>query len=127
MSAPRPPNGPPASPWAERFPSFLPDGSARNSSFLTWNSSRHSGVAPEIPRIDDPVHYLDISSVHPYPTAPSDEDLDKLFRTEQFQRRTWEAATLNRWVQFSPQFGVMSGGHLLSDVGEYAKACADIS
>lgn len=122
----------PASPWAERFPTFLYNDTARNGSFLTWDGSRHSGVAPEIPRIDDPIHYLDVSNLHLYSIAPSDEDLDKLFRTEEFQRRrlygmrTWESAALNRWVQFSPQFGVMSGGHLLSDVGEYAKSCADI-
>lgn len=130
MSVPKPPNGPTASPWAERFSSF--GDTAQNGSFLTWGDSSHSGVAPEIPRIDDPIHYLDVTGVHPYLITPSDEDLDKLFRTEEFQRRrlfgmrTWESATLNSSVQFSPQFGIMSGGHLLSDVGEYARTCADI-
>lgn len=48
-------------------------------------------------------------------------DFDRLFYSETDQNnlfggvKMWEAASLNRWVLFSRQVGVVSGGHLRAD------------
>ncbi|KAI3325659.1 hypothetical protein HD806DRAFT_552910 [Xylariaceae sp. AK1471] len=125
MPTSRSPSNHPLSPWAERF--STPGGLG-----FKWDSVKHSGYAPEFPRINDPLRYLDIPNTRPDPIPPNGEDLDKLFHTEAFQTkqlrglRTWQAVTLNRWVRFSPQIGFMSGGHLSSDAGEHAEIFARI-
>ncbi|RYC58230.1 hypothetical protein CHU98_g7983 [Xylaria longipes] len=120
---------PPLSPWAERFPPEQPN--YKLSDFV-WDYSRHSGLAPELPRFNDPIHYADMTGKLPIRVAPSDEEIDKLFRSEGWQLgshagvRTWEAAILNRWIRFSPRLGHISSGHSLGDTGEHAKALQDI-
>ncbi|KAI0183046.1 hypothetical protein EV127DRAFT_448182 [Xylaria flabelliformis] len=115
----------PLSPWAARFSSGL---HIKNFPDSIWDNSSHSGLAPELPRFDDPIHYADMTGKLPIRDPPtSHEELDKLFRSEGYQIvalkgiRTWEAAILNRWVRFSAKTGNISAGHLLSDAGEYAK------
>ncbi|KAI0550995.1 hypothetical protein F4679DRAFT_189897 [Xylaria curta] len=138
MSAPTSPTQPtqstlpthPLSPWAERFSSGL---IIKNFPDSIWDNSSHSGLAPELPRFDDPIHYADMTGKLPIRDPPtSNEELDKLFRSEGYQKgalrgiRTWEAAILNRWVRFSAKTGNVSAGHLLGDAGEYAKVLQDI-
>ncbi|KAI1305100.1 hypothetical protein F5Y03DRAFT_406644 [Xylaria venustula] len=119
------PGSPPHSPWTERWPK-------REDPTFGWNNTAHTGLAPELPRVDDAIRYLDTSFagdlIGPQAT-PSNRELDILFRTESFQTEnlfgmlTWQAITLNRWVNFSPdQIGPMSGGHLPSDVGDSLEA-----
>ncbi|KAI1429089.1 hypothetical protein F5Y12DRAFT_710642 [Xylaria sp. FL1777] len=117
------------SPWTARWES-------RDNPVFIWENTIHTGLAPEFPRIDDPVQYLDtysltnlLISLQP---RPSNEELDILFRTESYQSEkllgmlTWQATSLHRWVNFSPgQIGPMSGGHLPGDVGEVAEALAN--
>jgi hypothetical protein len=48
-------------------------------------------------------------------------DFDRLFYCEQLQTqrlygpKIWEVASLNRWIWFSSQIGLVSGGHLRRD------------
>ncbi|KAI0867286.1 hypothetical protein GGS24DRAFT_516283 [Hypoxylon argillaceum] len=127
MAASGRPYAPPFSPWGKRFDTSM-DNPPREGPYFTWDNLRHSAYAPEVPRINDPMYYLDLPNENQPQAIPSNEELDKLFRTESIQKAmysgmvTWEAITLNRWVQFSPQIGLMSGGHLQSDAGESAKA-----
>lgn len=137
---PRPPPGLPGtgpdgrspgySPWTSRF-------AAQHKPHFTWDNTIHSGFAPEIPRVDDPVHSLDTSFMADpfYGTRfkLDHEDLDILFRTESFQAdrllgmRTWQAPALHRWVKFgSDRFGPMSGGHLPTDIGADADRVAQV-
>ncbi|KAI1744894.1 hypothetical protein F4680DRAFT_403630 [Xylaria scruposa] len=120
----------PLSPWAERFSSGLV---VKNFTDSIWDKSLHSGLAPELPRFNDPIYYADMTGKLPIRDPPtSNEELDKLFRSEGYQTgalrgiRTWEAAILNRWVRFSAKTGNISAGHLLSDAGEYDKVLQDI-
>ncbi|KAI8955205.1 hypothetical protein F4801DRAFT_574791 [Xylaria longipes] len=98
----------PSSPWAERFPIDL-------VSFISQNTN-HSTLAP-FPRIDDPRYY---DQVPPFPQEDiptKNEDIDKLLWCETIQaefmhgRETWQTAVLNRYLQFSPATGFVSGGH----------------
>ncbi|KAI0506387.1 hypothetical protein F5B22DRAFT_650777 [Xylaria bambusicola] len=118
------------SPWTARW-------DAQKGPRFTWKNTIHTGLAPEVPRIDDPVHYLDTGFTadpsYASKPLPNSEDLDILFRTENYQisklfgLRTWQAAGLFRWVNFDPdRFGPMSGGHLPSDVGANADAIAQV-
>lgn len=128
MAASAPPTHP-FSPWAKRFSSVLP---SENHSDFIWDDALHSGLAPELPRFDDPIYYADMTGKLPVLIPPSDEELDKMFRSESYQMgahrgvRTWEAAILNRWIRFSPRLGHMSAGHLLDDAEENAKIFQDI-
>ncbi|KAI0964971.1 hypothetical protein F4678DRAFT_486021 [Xylaria arbuscula] len=119
------PDSPPHSPWTTRWPK-------REDPPFRWDNTIHTGLAPELPRIDNPIQSLDTPfAATPFrrQAAPSNRELDILFRTESFQSEqllgmlTWQAVTLNRWVNFSPdQVGPMSGGHLPSDVGDTLEA-----
>ncbi|KAI0468218.1 hypothetical protein F4859DRAFT_491922 [Xylaria cf. heliscus] len=122
-------SAPPLSPWANRFSSGV---EIRKEPDFIWDNALHSGLAPEIPRFDDPIHYADMTGKLPTRAPPSDEEIDRLFRTETYQEqlnqgiKTWEAAILNRWVRFSPRLGHISAGHMLGDAGDYAKTLQDI-
>ncbi|KAI0196996.1 hypothetical protein F4808DRAFT_439138 [Astrocystis sublimbata] len=117
----------PLSPWAKRFSSE----STGSSSRVTWDKSLHSQLAPELPRFDDPMYYADMHGKIPVRIPPSDEEVDRMFRTEALQLlthlgiTTWEAAILNRWVRYSSRLGHMSAGHLTGDKGKSAKYLND--
>ncbi|KAI0533867.1 hypothetical protein GGR58DRAFT_521066 [Xylaria digitata] len=122
------PDNTPESPWAVRLEK---PGETRN--VFIWDNLRHSGYAPEAPRVNDPIRYLDTSDMvhqNEAPDVPNDKDLDKLFRIECYQAhklrgmKTWEAISLHRWVNFGPEFGSFSGGHLPNDTGDTARAMA---
>ncbi|KAF2966108.1 hypothetical protein GQX73_g7465 [Xylaria multiplex] len=126
MNFAEPPDNTPESPWAVRL-----EKRGETRDVFIWDNLRHSGYAPEVPRINNPLRYLDTSGLiqHNVPLGVlSDKDLDKLFRVECYQAhklrgmKTWEAITLHRWVNFGPEFGSFSGGHLPSDTGDTARA-----
>ncbi|KAI1422317.1 ceramidase-domain-containing protein [Xylaria sp. FL1777] len=102
----------PSSPWADRFP-------APRCIFISENTN-HSFLAPEFPRIDDPKYYdrEPLSSDKP---PQNNADIDKIMFTEKIQRKelfnlqTWQAASLNRSIRFSPSTGFISGGHRPAD------------
>ncbi|KAJ2985820.1 hypothetical protein NUW58_g5331 [Xylaria curta] len=108
----------PNSPWANRF--------RVNYNTFVSQDENHSLLVP-FPRIDDPKYY----DQEPGPVGNllplSNANKDKLFSSEVLQneefhgKKTWQVATLNRWVWFSPETGFLSGGHQLAD-----KKVADI-
>ncbi|GAW13475.1 hypothetical protein ANO14919_028610 [Xylariales sp. No.14919] len=121
-----PPEDLPDSPWAARF---TRQQNSRN--VFAWDNLQHSGYAPEGPRVNDPIRYLDTTGfpgLGENPVTPNNEEMDKIFRTESYQNhklrglRTWEANTLNRWVNFGPEFGSFSGGHVTRDDPNLAQA-----
>lgn len=104
--------GLPSTPWATRFPH-------RSLTYVSSGQNR-SVLAPEYPRMDDPVHYdeaLPDPTDNP-PIVPLDHrDEDRLFWSEKKQRRqlkgiqTWQAAALNRRLRFTSESGYLSSGH----------------
>ncbi|KAJ3578626.1 hypothetical protein NPX13_g1941 [Xylaria arbuscula] len=127
---PRPPASPAYSPWTARW-------NTQDNSLFKWDDLIHTGLAPEIPRIDDPIHTLDTSFTaspdYGQPFELENEDLDLLFRTETWQQEcmvgmlSWQAPALHRWVSFdSGQFGPMSGGHLPADTGSAVEMVAKV-
>ncbi|KAI0099717.1 hypothetical protein GGR51DRAFT_576160 [Nemania sp. FL0031] len=123
----RPKDAPPGSPWLNRFEGFH-EGFSRPGYFFEWDGVQHSGFAPELPKVADPKYYLEPPNRLPNSGVPSDEELDRMFRTEEHQAATLRGMTtyqinsMNRWVQFTPELPPMSGGHLQSDSTPAAQA-----
>ncbi|KAJ8132333.1 hypothetical protein O1611_g1289 [Lasiodiplodia mahajangana] len=115
------PNIAPGSPWINRFPGLRKNNSSRPGFFFEWDGKQHSAVRPELPMVADSKYYLEQPDLSQYSGTPSDEELDRMFRTEDYQRSifkgmtTWELTSLNRWVHFSPDLPPMSGGHMAKD------------
>ncbi|KAI0967264.1 hypothetical protein F4678DRAFT_483140 [Xylaria arbuscula] len=99
-------HGLPASPWALRFP-------ASELGFVSGNTN-HSVLAP-VPKVSDPIYYDQDIRLAPIPRTGA--EIDKALFSEGlqlnnlYQVSTWEATTLSRYVQFSPNSGLLSGGH----------------
>ncbi|KAI1263753.1 hypothetical protein F5Y18DRAFT_437793 [Xylariaceae sp. FL1019] len=117
----------PLSPWASRFPEVIEQDLERPVWILERGGQIHSGLAIEFPS-RDPKFYNDPNPPDSAPTVPANGvDYDRLFVSEAHQKwlhrglRSWEAATLNRWVHFEP-LGTVSGGHLSSDDAEELQA-----
>ncbi|TGJ78984.1 hypothetical protein E0Z10_g9789 [Xylaria hypoxylon] len=113
MNFAQPPDDTPKSPWAERFTV-----QEESRDVLTWDNLKHSGYAPEIPRVNNPIHYLNISDLIDQlaPNAvPSDGELDKLLRTEDYQNDKLRGIVrVFLWRAYA------------TDVGDAAKAIGDI-
>ncbi|KAI0143494.1 hypothetical protein GGR57DRAFT_508079 [Xylariaceae sp. FL1272] len=110
----------PSSPWASRFAEVVEQDVERPAWILQRDGQIHSGLAIEFPS-RGPKFYNDPYAPDGAPSVPANGvDYDRLFVSEAHQKwlhrglRSWEAATLNRWVHFEP-LGTVSGGHLSID------------
>ncbi|KAI0912875.1 hypothetical protein F4823DRAFT_632869 [Ustulina deusta] len=105
----------PLSPWAQRY-----QYNTGGRHPLIEDEEIHSGIAPELPRLH-PKYYADAPSRDTL--NPTKLQLDTLFLTEAFQRNyfrgleSWQNATFMRYVWFSNQSGILSGGHREADYG----------
>ncbi|KAI0869580.1 hypothetical protein GGS24DRAFT_511783 [Hypoxylon argillaceum] len=103
----------PSSPWATRF--------TYDYALMTYGNQNHSTLAPSQPRIDDPKYYDQDPTATTKRGTPTYPEIDRVFLTEELQREvmsginTWQAATLNRHLRFSPNTGYISGGHRPED------------
>ncbi|KAI1330684.1 hypothetical protein F5Y16DRAFT_396177 [Xylariaceae sp. FL0255] len=106
------------SPWAQRFEIHY-----NRSTFADFtDASRssgilHSGLAPHLPWMH-PRWYADDPRPLDDSVVIGDAEIDRLFLSEDYQDRlfggdtkTWELATLMKYVNFGPRFGRISGGH----------------
>ncbi|KAI1292733.1 hypothetical protein F5Y03DRAFT_400285 [Xylaria venustula] len=105
----------PLSPWAQRFKYNI---GSRWS--LIEDDEIHSGLAPELPRLH-PKYYADDPDSQEKIVEPTTLQQDTLFLSETFQRtylkglETWQVGPLMRYVWFSDDTGLLSGGHLAAD------------
>ncbi|KAK8062289.1 hypothetical protein PG997_014386 [Apiospora hydei] len=98
----------PRSPWAERF-------DIRDVPFDFGDGLRHSGRAPEFPRLDA-LNYHDLPSQWPV-AMPDDQGLDRLFHTEKWQettlhgQRSWQVGAINEYMAHLPYHGGHSANY----------------
>ncbi|KAI0143752.1 hypothetical protein GGR57DRAFT_518230, partial [Xylariaceae sp. FL1272] len=103
------------SPWLERF----------EVEPITRREN-HSGLAPEFPRVNDPLYYDVLPTPGSFAAPKNFSEADSVFYLEEQQMRyhyglkTWQAGALNHYVRFSPQLEYMSGGHRPTDQGNAA-------
>ncbi|KAI0546728.1 hypothetical protein F4679DRAFT_587253 [Xylaria curta] len=104
-------SNPPSSPWAKRFPI--------DDSTVIVKNTKHSLIAPQFPRINDPKNYDQDPDPNKNHRPQNYKDIDNVLWSEAFQRkvlrgaRTFQLAALNRRLMFSTSTGsvAVAGGH----------------